>query len=37
MESVDAQTPTGTLRIRVIDQYRQPFDAILKALMPARN
>lgn len=31
-ESADAQqTPTGTLRIRVIDQHRQPFEAILQS------
>lgn len=31
-DGTDTPAPTGALRTRVIDQYRQPFDAILHSL-----
>lgn len=31
-DGTDTSAPTGALRTRVIDQYRQPFDAILHSL-----
>ena len=31
-DGTDTPAPTGVLRTRVIDQYRQPFDAILHSL-----